>query len=666
MSFVSLASLHFDKENRPFSHGGPPRSDSYQEYAAYGHDPLDDYDSPFYPESMHSVRAVDEFKPAGSTHTAWQEHHPQPDGAEGNTASPYYTASSLGFDPRYDRGASNPYQESELSLEGISLKSPRIDTSPPLTLSNAFIPDEPRGRRRLIDKITTPFRKDKDKSHKRTQSSPIRKRSVSPSRMLRAAHHVVGHQHNDHGWHSYPPTIPSDLSKFDFGFDNGARPLSPPHSARLSAGNENHQAMMSSAQGHGTLPWDYQFPQNGPSQVHSGYHSPLSTPPAEVTTFHQAAIQHAATNNAVYSSPHRHHTSTPLEQPNYQDFAFDDHTAYATQPEPLPLWYGTSNGVSVAQPSPSPVAFRQSTPNSKQSLAMQLQAHIANTHYAPEPTQEFSSGLMIQIPSAGSHQSTQFGISTAQGYAEPHGADALSNIGSTASHTTHPSTNQQSLNQVQPHPPIRFRKSNTQPQMAAHTHGDISSPMAHHQAPHHPSGSIRVNKASHARSRSSTASSPSPKNRSVSSTAGTAMGNSSFSVQKKRSRSFSRKRESTLTKAASASALHAAATVLSSLPTSTSGPSHSSFPPQSSVGAPAGGISLNVDFVNFTPSDSQRILTGVAPSGSSKTKARREKEAMEKSRRLSQAAVRAVQAAGGDVGRLLEEGLIVGDGMGVM
>jgi hypothetical protein len=56
----------------------------------------------------------------------------------------------------------------------------------------------------------------------------------------------------------------------------------------------------------------------------------------------------------------------------------------------------------------------------------------------------------------------------------------------------------------------------------------------------------------------------------------------------------------------------------------------------------------------------------VAPSGSSKTKARREKEAMEKSRRLSQAAVRAVQAAGGDVGRLLEEGLIVGDGMGVM
>ncbi|KAI1001213.1 hypothetical protein K3495_g6987 [Podosphaera aphanis] len=64
-----------------------------------------------------------------------------------------------------------------------------------------------------------------------------------------------------------------------------------------------------------------------------------------------------------------------------------------------------------------------------------------------------------------------------------------------------------------------------------------------------------------------------------------------------------------------------------------------------------------LDFVNFTPNDSQKILTGVAPSGSSKTKARREKEALDKRKRLSQAAIRAVQAAGGDVSRLIEAGL---------
>jgi len=69
--------------------------------------------------------------------------------------------------------------------------------------------------------------------------------------------------------------------------------------------------------------------------------------------------------------------------------------------------------------------------------------------------------------------------------------------------------------------------------------------------------------------------------------------------------------------------------------------------------APAG-------FVNFTPEDSRKILTGVAPSGSSKTKARREKEALDKRRRLSQAAARAVLEAGGDMSafeRLEREGL---------
>ena len=67
----------------------------------------------------------------------------------------------------------------------------------------------------------------------------------------------------------------------------------------------------------------------------------------------------------------------------------------------------------------------------------------------------------------------------------------------------------------------------------------------------------------------------------------------------------------------------------------------------------------SVGFVNYTPNDSQKILTGVAPSGSSKTKARREKEALDKRRKLSQAAVRAVRAVGGDVTALAEEGLLV-------
>ncbi|KAJ5706904.1 hypothetical protein N7488_006705 [Penicillium malachiteum] len=59
--------------------------------------------------------------------------------------------------------------------------------------------------------------------------------------------------------------------------------------------------------------------------------------------------------------------------------------------------------------------------------------------------------------------------------------------------------------------------------------------------------------------------------------------------------------------------------------------------------------SASVSFVNFTAHDSQKILTGVAPSGSSKTKARREQEARDKRRKLSEAALMAVRNAGGDV-----------------
>ncbi|OQD74484.1 hypothetical protein PENDEC_c010G02447 [Penicillium decumbens] len=62
--------------------------------------------------------------------------------------------------------------------------------------------------------------------------------------------------------------------------------------------------------------------------------------------------------------------------------------------------------------------------------------------------------------------------------------------------------------------------------------------------------------------------------------------------------------------------------------------------------------SVSVSFVNFTANDSDKILGGVAPSGSSKTKARREQEARERRRKLSEAALRAVRKAGGDVDAL--------------
>ncbi|KIW56415.1 hypothetical protein PV05_05080 [Exophiala xenobiotica] len=76
----------------------------------------------------------------------------------------------------------------------------------------------------------------------------------------------------------------------------------------------------------------------------------------------------------------------------------------------------------------------------------------------------------------------------------------------------------------------------------------------------------------------------------------------------------------------------------------------SSRPPRTPKGpkTPTGGGQL-VDFVNFTPADSAKLMNDVAPSGSSKTRARRELEAREKRKKLSEAALKAVKVAGGDV-----------------
>lgn len=76
-------------------------------------------------------------------------------------------------------------------------------------------------------------------------------------------------------------------------------------------------------------------------------------------------------------------------------------------------------------------------------------------------------------------------------------------------------------------------------------------------------------------------------------------------------------------------------------------------------GSGSGGGGSQIGFVNYTPSDHNVLMTGVAPSGSSKTKARREKEAMERQRKLSEAVRKAVTAAGVDVGRLKEEGIVI-------
>jgi len=78
---------------------------------------------------------------------------------------------------------------------------------------------------------------------------------------------------------------------------------------------------------------------------------------------------------------------------------------------------------------------------------------------------------------------------------------------------------------------------------------------------------------------------------------------------------------------------------------------------KSSVGTLKSAKSASSVFVNYTPRDREKIVNSVAPSGSSKTKARREQEASEKRRKMSLAAEKVVQEAGGDIEKLRAAGL---------
>ena len=79
---------------------------------------------------------------------------------------------------------------------------------------------------------------------------------------------------------------------------------------------------------------------------------------------------------------------------------------------------------------------------------------------------------------------------------------------------------------------------------------------------------------------------------------------------------------------------------------------------KSSAGTLKSAKSASSVFVNYTPRDREKIVNSVAPSGSSKTKARREQEAHEKRRKMSLAVEKVVQENGGDVEKFRAAGLL--------
>lgn len=428
------------------------------------------------------------------------------------------------------------------------------------------------------------------------ESEDTRIRKSSPIRKATCPPKMMQLQYSEQNLHDMQHRLGLDAVKFDFGFQNNSLPLSPPPSTRFSEASVNGSNIMPGVD-HNCFAWD-PLPQQYACRDQTDLNQSVKTPPAsDATSFRQANVQQVSSHNMIYPSCHRNYASASwAPAPVTSDYGFEASTPYVQDEVSAPLWWDQPVTGALSQPSSSAFHRPSQHRNNTKSLALQLHAELAyNSAELSLSPSSMPSGLMIQLPHSPTRQAIDVDTSP---MSQGQAQQSYFEPTASASQASQP-------HQPTPHHQHRYTQSQPQPLPLGYP-------------------SPRSRPKTHSRTTSSSPSSPSPRSRA-----------SSFHVTKRRS--FSRRRPdhgSTTTKASKSGRGNGA----------TGG---------------NGAATGMVDFVNFTPDDSMKILTGVAPSGSSKTKARREKEAMEKTRRLSQAAVRAVRAAGGSIEGLVEEGLLV-------
>lgn len=580
MPFAPVLAMPLDKGPDSFGQSGSnPRNDFIDQYLTFDAISVDGCMYLTAPESTLPVSKA-QGSDSADTSKMWEDEAGQ---------------SRLRGEPLQDQTPASPNDEPEgdafhfqdsgraagqefglLSLEKICLQSPRLKSPPPSP--ELLVNRKTRARHRILGGLHKPFQIEKEIKTFRKSTSPIRK-ATSPAKMRK--------QYTVQDVSGWGQQTASEAPRFSYSFQQ-AGPISYPPSSRASESSDNNNyTMAATLQHNSTMVWDHPISEQYAYRTTEDIDSPLNTPPADNTSFHQSNMQKASSNNMMYTTSHRDQSSASwVQTPVNPDYTYDASTPYVDEQE----WWGNAATTPMAESAPS--GYRRPNEDNTQSLAMQLQAELTyNANELSLSQSNMPSGLMIQMPNspAGPYVMGASPINQEQGYFAPTAPDSQN---------------------LQPH---HHRYSQSQPQS---------------YAPLPPTRQEKSHGQSHTESFSS---SPSPGLRA-----------SSTHVSKKHHHSHS--------SSSSHRSKHA----------SSKSQSSSSSGQKAPKGTSKGSTMPVTDFVNFTPKDSTKILTGVAPSGSSKTKARREKEAAEKSKRLSKAAVKAVQAAGGSIDTLVEEGLFEG------
>ncbi|KAL7622753.1 hypothetical protein AAE478_006431 [Parahypoxylon ruwenzoriense] len=594
---------------------------------------------------------------------------------EQSKSVPLELADPLVTDPVLGGGS---ISDSELlRLEGISLKSPKANvTAPPSPPFPNTASLSPRKHHRVLDSIYATFRRatHRSKPHKLTDTIADLFRS------------------NEEPCYDLPDGL--DVNGFiDTKMEEGARqgpvdsqglPLSPPLTGRMPpAQQHSNNDMMDFVSGHLDDPF-YDGLLGPPAVINpapsknrgaNDHHTPMDTPAMSDDAFYQHLMETTASANS-YSRPQpqpKHRSTSSAEWPmegiltnentsntGWPSTSPGTATAYlheAGSSMPSPGWWGSPSHVKGGhhqhlEHSNSRSHTRNGLHGGAPASLGQISLHGGQQHidmpYDYPPTTPATSsaeisGLMIHMPQPRAPAAPVLTSTINDAFASPPtlhgyhtvpppppaGAHRYPSSSSSSSHHGHAHHSRTSERRPRPRAP----SSGARHHQSSHVHGSMSSP--------------RKATSYYALREESASPTPTVRHRSSS---------SSLAVRKRRS--WSRRHHPAPEPRTPSGAAPSGRIARSgsydhgSISLDGNGSNLSVGGGGAPLGGGGGGGGLSIEFLNYTPNDKKVLMNGVAPSGSSKTKARREREAEEKRRKMGEEVMQAIRSAGGNVDEL--------------